>query len=91
VRGLDDAPRTYSEKLGLKIAGGHELDEEELRVSFVSVEKAETELVEPTDKRDPVADPFIDEIGVRLVNEKTRIGAKGHTIAFLHPNRRGGY
>lgn len=109
VNKIDEAITLYRDFLGLRLDGIHVVEEQKVRVAFLSTGgETKIELLEPTESQSPVA-KFIErhgegvhhialkvrnieaaleklkEKGLKLVDEKPRIGVDGAKIAFIHP------
>ncbi len=109
VNKLEEAITLYCDFLGLRLEGIHVVEEQKVRVGFLSTGgETRIELLEPTESESPVA-KFIErrgegvhhialrvknieavleelkEKGMKLVDEKPRMGVGGGKIAFIHP------
>ena len=113
VSNLDEALKLYSDVMGLKLTGIEVVEEQKVRVAFLTVGDTELELLESTSPDGPIAkfieakgqgvqhlafkvdnvEKAIEEMktkGMRMIDEKSRYGAGGSKIAFMHPKSSNG-
>jgi len=115
VESIDDHLGFFQNVLGLDFTGTEVVEDQKVKVAFLTVGETRIELLEPTADDSPVK-KFLDkkggrttihhvayevddlegaiaearDKGIRLIDEKPRIGAGGVRIAFLHPKATGG-
>ena len=96
VRNLDEAINVYCDKLGFELVGVHVLQEQKVKVAFLSTGgEAQIELLEPTDSDSPVAKFLerrgegIHHIAVKVNNiEKALERIKGKGVMLVNDKPR---
>ncbi|MBW2639165.1 MAG: VOC family protein [Deltaproteobacteria bacterium] len=84
VNSIEDGKNFWTDALGLEFEGSETVEEQKVTTAFFPVGESEVELLESTAPDGPIAK------GIRLIDEKPRMGAGGAKIAFLHPKATNG-
>ena len=105
----------FKDVLGLELTGTEVVEDQKVKVAFLTIGESRIELIEPTADDSPVR-KYLDkndgkprihhvayevedldaaleeakEAGIRLIDEKPRVGAGGVRIAFIHPKASAG-
>jgi len=115
VPSIDDYIGFFEGFLDLEFTGTEVVEDQKVKVAFLTIGESRIELLEPTAPDSPVQ-KYIDkndgkprihhvayevddleaaleeakEAGIKLIDEKPRIGAGGVRIAFIHPRASAG-
>lgn len=108
VRSLEKALPLYTDRFQLEHLKTEIVEDQKVKVAFISVNNSRIELLEPISEDSPIK-KFLDKRGegihhialqtdnihqeleklasegVRLIDEKPRVGAGGTLVAFVHP------